>query len=399
MGDILFSSASYVYAMKKEEFLLLAGKIADGIATDEETLVYNTYLNQIQNEHKGWNIEMGDPQMVNYQLRGRIDQILDLPSAKNKSFPGYFYLIGLAASLFIAFSVFMLYDRPTENHAQLVLLKKDIVPGGNKATLTLANGKKIILDQVANGKVAEENDITISKTSNGKLIFQVTSAAPGFHTADQMSRNMVNTPGGGQYQVNLSDGTKVWLNASSSLKFPTAFAGKTRSVELSGEAYFEVAKDKQHPFIVSYNQMSVRVLGTHFNIKAYDDEQQSNTTLLEGSVSLSSGDAQSILKPGEQGLFNQRTGKLAVSVAPDGGDGSVAWKNGDFMFLNEDIYTVMRQISRWYDVDVEYQGHFKDLQFRGVISRFKNISEVLKLLELTDAVHFKVVGRRVIVMT
>jgi transmembrane sensor len=384
--------------MEKEDFLILAGKIADGNPTDEEILIYNTYLNQIQNEEQGWDTDtMGNPQRVSDELKGRIEQIKDRPVQKDKNFPPYVYLIGLAASVLIVFAVFLKFDKGPDTSHQTVLLKKAIVPGGNKATLTLADGRQIILDQTQNGRLANEKNILISKSGNGKLVFQ--SIGQILDPADSMSRNVVSTPNGGQYEVNLSDGTKVWLNARSSLKFPAAFKGKTRKVELSGEAYFEVAKNPEQPFIVSSDHMNVKVLGTHFNVKAYDDDQQSRTTLLEGSVSLSSGHGQALLKPGQQGLLNQRTGKLAVSAAPDGGEGSVAWKNGDFMFVNEDIYTVMRQISRWYDVDIEYKGDFKDLQFRGVISRFKNITEVLKLLQLTDAVHFKVVGRRVIVMT
>lgn len=386
--------------MEKEDFLILAAKIADGNPTDEEILIYNTYLSQVQNEEQGWNADtMGDPQLISDELKERIELVKDRPVQKDKKFPSYVYLMGLAASVLIVFAVFLKFDKSPETHPKTVLLKKAIVPGGNKATLTLADGRQIILDHTANGRLANEKNISISKSGNGELTFQVMGQGSAGNPADSMNRNVVSTPKGGQYQVNLSDGTKVWLNAGSSLKFPAAFKGKTRKVELNGEAYFEVAKNPEQPFIVSSSQMNVRVLGTHFNVKAYDDDQQSRTTLLEGSVSLSSDHGQALLKPGQQGLLNQKTGKLAVSAAPDGGEGSVAWKNGDFMFVNEDIHTVMRQIARWYDVDIEYKGDFKDLQFRGVISRFKNISEVLKLLQLTDAVHFKVVGRRIIVMT
>lgn len=387
--------------MKKEDFLILASKIAEGNPTDEEILIYNTYLNHIQNEEQGWNEDiMDNPQLIHDELKERIDQIKDRPVQKIKKFPSYLPLIGLAASLLIVLAVFLKYYNNPDAHHQLVLSKKLIVPGSNKATLTLANGRQIILDHIGNGKLASEKNILISKSGNGELVFQSVGEGKDDNSADPLSRNIVSTPNGGQYQVNLSDGTKVWLNAKSTLKFPASFkGGKTRQVELTGEAYFEVAKNPELPFIVSSNQMKVKVLGTHFNIKAYDDEQQSSTTLLQGSVSLSSTHAQTLLKPGQQGLLNQQTGKLAVSAASDGGEGAIAWKNGDFMFVNEDIHTVMRQISRWYDVEIEYKGNFKDLQFRGEISRFKNMNEVLKLLQLTDAVHFKVVGRRIIVMT
>ncbi|WP_158795312.1 FecR family protein [Pedobacter sp. L105] len=387
--------------MKKEDFLILAGKIAEGNPTDEDILIYNTYLNQIQNEEQGWHEDtMGNPQLINDELKERVDQLKDLPVQKIKKNPSHLQLIGLAASILIVFAIFLTYNNRPDIPHQTILSKKAIVPGSNKATLTLANGKQIILDHIENGKLANEKNILISKSRNGELTFQSVDEEKETNSADLLSKNIVSTPNGGQYQVDLSDGTKVWLNAKSTLKFPSSFkGGKTRQVELTGEAYFEVAKNPEVPFIVSSNQMKVKVLGTHFNIKAYDDEQQSSTTLLQGSVSLSSAHGQALLKPGQQGLLNQQTGKLAVSAASDGGEGAIAWKNGDFMFVNEDIYTVMRQISRWYDVEIEYKGNFKDLQFRGEISRFKNINEVLKLLQLTDAVHFKVVGRRIIVMT
>lgn len=386
--------------MKKEDFLILAGKIADGNPTDEEIFIYNTYLNRLQNEEHGWNTDiMGDPLLINHQLKERIDQVKDLPVQKIRKFPSYLQLAGLAASVLLVCAVFLRPGKNEDGGHQTVLLKKAIVPGGNKATLTLANGKQIILDHIENGQLASEKNISISKSGKGELIFRFNGQDAKDNPGDSTGRNIVSTPGGGQYQVNLSDGTKVWLNARSSLVFPSAFKGKTRQVELKGEAYFEVAKNPQQPFTVSSNGMNVKVLGTHFNVKAYADDQQIRTTLLEGAVSLSSGHTQAFLKPGQQGLLDQQTGKLAVSVASDGGEGAIAWKNGDFMFVNEDIYTVMRQISRWYDVEIEYKGDFKDLQFRGVISRFKNIGEVLRLLQLTDAVHFKVVGRRVIVMT
>ncbi|HEY0176286.1 MAG TPA: FecR domain-containing protein, partial [Pedobacter sp.] len=223
--------------MKKEDFLVLAGKIADGNPTDEEISIYNNYLNQIQKGEQAWNEDtMGDPRLINNELKARIEQVRNQPSQKVKKSPSYMQLIGLAASILIVVAVFLKPGRNAGADHQTVSLKKTIVPGGNKATLILANGRHIILDHIGNGKLASEKNISISKSRNGELIFQFTGKGTDNNPADPMGKNTVSTPNGGQYQVNLSDGTKVWLNAKSSLKFPAAFKGKTRQVELTGEA-------------------------------------------------------------------------------------------------------------------------------------------------------------------
>lgn len=272
---------------------------------------------------------------------------------------------------------------------------KDIAPGGNKAILTLANGAKISLSDATNGVLAKQSGIVISKAADGQLIYQVSAAKDG--TANMPSYNTIETPKGGQYQIILPDGTRVWLNATSSLKFPTNFSTfNKREVELKGEAYFEVYKVKNQPFIVSSNRQQVEVLGTHFNINSYDDEPEIKTTLQEGTVRIHNQTSQEfILKPGQQAQLN-RNGSIAikeVDVAEN-----LAWKNGMTRFANEDIQTIMRMISRWYNVDVVYEGKIPEVRFGGSVSRAMNISEILRVLELTDAVHFKVEGRRVTVM-
>ncbi|HWW40381.1 FecR family protein, partial [Pedobacter sp.] len=199
-----------------------------------------------------------------------------------------------------------------------------------------------------------------------------------------------------QYQLKLPDGTLVWLNSASSLRFPTQFAGKERSVELDGEAYFEVAKNKEMPFKVHVRAMEVRVLGTHFNVMAYDDEESISTTLLEGSVKVSNALQTAVIRPGQQASLKKSSGILGVEEVNT--VEAIAWKNGKFLFADEDIETIMRRISRWYNVEVEYRGNLSDKNFAGSISRYENVSEVLKMLELTGTIHFKVEGRRIIVM-
>ncbi|MDB5087420.1 MAG: FecR family protein, partial [Mucilaginibacter sp.] len=206
--------------------------------------------------------------------------------------------------------------------------------------------------------------------------------------------NTVSTPRGGHYQVILPDGSQVWLNAASSIRFPTAFTDKERKVEISGEAYFEVAKNKALPFVVKVNSSEVRVFGTHFNVMAYTDEAAIKTTLLEGSVQFSNGSASCMLKPGEQSELT-KSGQVKVISGVDV-DNAIAWKNNMFDFENTDIESVMRQLSRWYDVDVVYNKKVNDRFFAEIPSSSK-LSEVLKALELTGKVNFDIQGRKIII--
>lgn len=266
-----------------------------------------------------------------------------------------------------------------------------IVPGGNKAVLTLADGSTIMLDDVKNGVLAKQGSIAIHKVK-GQIIYDSSKIQSG-GSATQIAYNTIATPKGGQYQVILPDGSKVWLNAASSLKFPTAFIGNERDVELTGEAYFEVAKNKLKPFKVSVNKMQVEVLGTHFNIMAYTDENSTNTTLLEGSVRIISGNNNKVIIPGEQARVNKGIEIAKVNTAE-----AIEWKNGNFNFSHESIQSIMRKISRWYDVDIVYQGKATKEGFVGTVPRSEEITEVLRPLELTGVVHFKIIGRRLVVM-
>ncbi|MDB5010479.1 MAG: FecR protein [Mucilaginibacter sp.] len=288
------------------------------------------------------------------------------------------------------------YQKPSLS-SQSSRLKSNIVPGSDKAILVLANGSKIALDDVSNGEVAKQTGVKISKTKHGQLIYTVAQSGntvlDGAHTY-----NTVETPRGGQYEIELADGTKVWLNSASSLHYPTAFTGSERKVELIGEAYFEVAKNKKLPFrVVSRNQI-VEVMGTHFNINSYADETKTKTTLLQGLVKVTGTDTQNsaMLKPGQQSIIKHCSSDIQVEDV--GVEDAVAWKNGYFMFPNEHIKTIMREISRWYDVDIEYSGDVSHKTIWGSVSKFKNVAEALKMLELTGCVHFKIEGRRIIVM-
>lgn len=256
---------------------------------------------------------------------------------------------------------------------------KDLPPGGDKAKLVLADGTVIILEDVKDGAIKNGSGIAIRK-KNGLVVFDISNSSP----ARQVTNNLITTPRGGQYQVILPDGTKVWLNASSSLQFPTAFSDTGRKVTLTGEAYFEVAA-KKIPFRVAASGAEVEVLGTHFNINAYGDEPDITTTLLEGKVKVL-GKRSVILKPGEQAAISNASQQIAVETADL--DQAIAWKNGLFLFNGTELRAIMRQIARWYNIDVRYEGNFPVRTFTGEIPRNINVSGVLRLLE-TGGVHFR----------
>lgn len=267
--------------------------------------------------------------------------------------------------------------------------KNDVSPGGDKATLTLADGSTLVLDDAQNGILTQQGNAKVIKL-DGKL-----SYAPANKNSKEIVYNIISTPKGGQYQLELPDRSLVWLNATSSIRFPTSFVEKERRVEITGEAYFEVAKNRDKPFIVTINNSEVQVLGTYFNINAYIDEDDVKTTLLEGSVKFVNGANANILKPGQQ---SQLTKNGTVKVVSDVDvDKVVAWKNGLFDFDNAGIETIMRQLSRWYNVEIEYNGKPDDL-FIAEMRRNIKLSDALKALELTGKVRFEIEGKKIIVM-
>jgi len=274
-------------------------------------------------------------------------------------------------------------------------VKNDILPGGDKAILTLANGSQIILDSAANGIVAQQGQTEVVKLSNGQLVYK----GAGDHVNDVLYNTMA-TPRGGQYRLVLPDGSRVWLNAVSSIRFPTAFTGQERKVEISGEAYFEVVKDPSRPFrvlvrpVAGNRNMEVEVLGTHFNINAYQDEPAIKTTLLEGSVKVTNGTAHTMIRPGQQTQLSIN-GVTKVIQDADVSE-AVAWKEGRFQFNDTELKTIMRQVMRWYDVDLEYKGNVPDRYFTADISRNKTLSGVLTILKLSD-VDFRLDGKKLTV--
>lgn len=269
----------------------------------------------------------------------------------------------------------------------------DVAPGKNKAVLTLANGKKISLSDAITGDIAKEAGFSITKTANGELVYNIAEA----ENANDTRLNTISTPNGGEWQIRLPDGTRVWLNAASSIQYSLNIGtAKERLVKLDGEAYFEVSKNKAHPFVVETAKQTVEVLGTHFNINSYEEEQVTKTTLLEGSVRVSHNDTNEseVLEPGEQSLVSAR----GIAVKNVDVDEAVAWKQGYFMFNNEKQESILRKIARWYNVEIEYADpEAKEVMYYGTVSRFEKISKVLHKLEQTGEVRFDIKGNKVIV--
>ncbi|HQS51713.1 MAG: hypothetical protein B7X86_10310 [Sphingobacteriales bacterium 17-39-43] len=286
----------------------------------------------------------------------------------------------------------------SEIETKPVVVVNDIEAGENKAILTLGDGSKIILDDAKNGILANQGGNSVLKAAEGEVIYSFLSEIKDPLAEDENAPviyNTIETPKGGKFQIKLPDGSKVWLNAASSLRFPTVFNGSKRQVELIGEAYFEVSPDKSKIFEVNTRNQVVQVLGTHFNINAYLDEPTVNTTLLEGSVRVSDlrTNISQLLKPGEQSQLSEQMEVINLKNTNE----AVAWKEGYFQFDEADIKTVMRQIERWYDVSVVYEGDLPNYRFGGEIERNLSLLQVLKVLEKTK-VHFRLEGREVIVM-
>ena len=384
--------------MQYEQVKKLLKRFKDGESTEEELILVNYWLHKLG--------EKSDLSLVDLEtahddiwLMLQNEKIVPKTYAKLMYFASGVSIVLLAI---VGILFFRTKEKPTLNYAN------DISPGGYKAFLTLSNGKKINLINAKNGQIAKEAGLRIIKTKDGQLVYTVSETD---YLTTLPAYNTIRTPKGGTYQIVLPDSSVVWLNAASSIKFPSTFRGlKERKIELFGEAYFEIktiyAPDEQQvsngkrvPFSVITRNQIVTVLGTHFNINSYPDEPAVKTTLLEGSVKVTPLHRQSqisILKPGQQSVV---TDKL-ITVVPVDTEEIVAWKNGDFVFKEgEDFKVIMRKIARWYDVEVDYDASApKHFSPGGWVSRAKDISSVLSMMEKTNEIHFKVKGRKITVL-
>ena len=338
-------------------------------------------------------------------LLSNIHHKIDVPQRTKLYLHWQRYAVSVAAVILVTFGIWFYKNEMASRRDDMIT--NDIRPGTQGATLILANGTKIKLSNSSNGELATEARVRITKTADGQLVYEMVSSSlrgsesPSLRGANgdeaiSPSYNTLSTGKGETYQVILPDGTKVWLNAASTLKFPSTFAGlKQRRVEITGEVYLEVAKDRMHPFIAETTQQQVEVLGTHFNISAYTDENEVKTTLLEGRVKIASQDRNNVvLKPGQQSIV---TANKAIEVKPADAELAVAWKNNKFMFESESIQNIMKLLERWYNIEVIYEGPVPKYKFGGSVSKFDNISKVLKIMESSNKVHFKIEGRKVIV--
>jgi hypothetical protein len=313
-----------------------------------------------------------------------------------------------AVVIFAVAGGYFLFHSPTSPAlAQKVSVKKDtavahdVAPGHSGAILTLANGEKVVLDSLHNGLLASQGTVKIIKQGNN------VSYQYGNKSSGEILYNTMTTPNGRQYQLELSDGTKVWLDAGSSITYPASFVGNERKVEITGEVYFEVktlfiptkSGNEKMPFTVLINPRSklkreIQVLGTHFNINAYSNEASAKITLLEGSVKVFNENSSVIIQPGEQAVLDNEANKMSV-VNADVNE-AVAWKDGFFSFNNADIETIMRQVERWYDVQVVYEGEKPKDRYGGEVSKNVNASDMLKILEVSG-VHFQIEGKKIII--
>lgn len=316
-----------------------------------------------------------------------IDEESNQPPVKRRT--GIWKAAVAAMIILLAGAATYLIRKSAVHHGTTInpVAKADVLPGSNKAILTLTDGSHIELDSAAKGTLTQQGAASVTKLNNGQLAYQISN-----HTGADVVYNTVTTPRGGQFQIVLPDGTRVWLNAASSLHFPTSFSGKERVVEVTGEAYFEVAGKENQPFKVVTQGMEVKVLGTHFNVNAYADETASSTVLLEGKVIVSHRGKNVLMNPGQQALVNED-----IRIVPHADIAALmAWKEGKFSYNNMGLETIMRQIARWYDVDIIFEDKIAD-SYSMEISRNVPLSKLLQFMEISGGVHFVINGRKVIV--
>lgn len=372
------------------ELLLMVEKEKD---TEGLPQILKDYWEKSKLENDGQVFNLDEKfSLLMQEAKGETQVLSIVGDTKKRKWKFYYAAAAVIICMFSIGAYFLLKQdsqKLVSNTENIKKDKNDVAPGENKAVLTLADGSSIILDSTRNGMLTTQGNSKILKL-NGMISYNTLK-----NKTSEVLYNTISTPRGGQYQLILTDGTKVWLNAASSLRYPSGFVGKDRKVELTGEAYFEVAKNAAMPFKVKLNGMEVEVLGTHFNINSYEDESAIRTTLLEGSIKINKHGSSSLLKPGQQAQLNKK-GEIKIINDADVEE-AIAWKEGKFQFDKADIHAVMRQIARWYDVNVEYQGSVSS-HFGGTISRDVNLSQVLKMLHLTGEVKFQVNGNNVVVM-
>jgi transmembrane sensor len=352
-------------------------KYQAGTATDEEKAFVENWLLYGTS---------GDPELTEDELLEdlvAIRQKLNIDTPQRKTITLWPRMVA-AALIILSVGGYFLMKQSAKDQ-----LHADIAPGSNKAILTLANGQQISLTDAKFGVLASQQSTVIKKTDSGEVAYYVNNKP----TANTITYNTITTPGAGKWGVILPDGSKAWLDALSSIRFPTKFNANNRTVKITGQVYFEVVHNAASPFRVEANGQIVEDIGTHFNINAYANEPTVKTTLLEGSVKVSKGDQSIVLKPGQQSVLSATSNKIRVEDAED----ASSWKDGYFHFDKANIQTVMRQFSRWYNVDVTYEGQAPTLMITGKVQRNLKASEALKVLSYLD-IHFKIEDKKIIIL-
>lgn len=381
----------------------LIEKYQSGTATPEELRQLNEWYRSFDDSEVEIIAENNNGLPISERIKLRLLQTIQGDSVPQPGKKWRMPAVAATILLLLTASIYYFFFQSSSPKQEIVktitqpVLKNDIAPGGNRALLTLNDGSTIILDSASNGVISTQGNIDVKKLDNGFLAYSVNGKTVTEN--DEAFYNTITTPRGGQYQITLSDGTKVWLNAASSIRFPIVFTGKERKVIVTGETYFEVAHNEVMPFKIKAMSSEVEVLGTHFNINAYDDEASIKTTLLEGKVKVSVPAIDEVgtarfLSPGQQSSVN-KNGNINIQNNADTEE-AVAWKNGRFQFKSADLKSIFRQIARWYDVEVQYKGNV-DLHFSGQLIRSDNVSKVFEKLKLTGEVNFKIEGRKIIV--
>jgi hypothetical protein len=385
----------------KAQLLRIVQRYLAGKATATEIKFLESYYDFFKHEENVLdNLISEERKLLGEKMQVNIMAGIEMPPKTDNIRPlwSVFIKVCTAAAILIV-GITGFYIAFHKKAQQQTAYQHDILPGSNKAVLTLANGQKIDLNDAKSGVLAKQAGISITKSENGQLIYAINNhiSLNKNDVQTAMLTNKIETPNGGQYQVILPDGTHVWLNAASSLTYPTSFSETERKVSLKGEGYFEVAKNPKKPFKVEVNdQTEVKVLGTHFNINAYNEEKTINTTLLEGSVLLKSNYQSAKLIPGQQGQVSKSNDQIAL-VNNANINQIIAWKNGLFSYDTASLDMIMKQVERWYDVRVVYEDDVK-AEFVAKLPRNLPLSELLKLLELTKQVHFKLEGKTLEVM-
>ena len=369
--------------MNHTDFKKLLHKYNSGNCSEEEKLLLESWYMEFNSKQP---LILSEDQMVDIMAM----KLPVSPLVRRKSI-GRWISIAAAIMVIASAAVYFSIKKTPTVESQIAKVENDVRPGTDRAVLILAGGEKIMLSDAQNGILKNEANTVVTKTADGHVVYSST----GDNVDEPVLLNTMSVPRGGQYHLTLNDGTQVWLNSNSSITFPTRFAGNERRVEVRGEAYFEVAHQVERPFRVLSKGQVIEVLGTHFNLNAYDDEPAFKTTLLQGSVKVTANGKTEVLKPGEQAVLKDKD--LALSI-PDLEE-VMAWHEGDFVFKKQTVEEIMRKVSRWYDIDVDYEHYSPDNQtFTGVLSRTKNLSSVIQMMKSsTSKLKFHIDGKRLVI--